>query len=187
MSQPTVAVAPGLEAARHATVEIWNQAASRPEDRHRGQGLLLPDLDGHGPVVLTCHHVIAPVTREGLTVRVPDEQGTLGETMPATYDAQHSQPAQDAVVLRLPQGSVAARPRPRLHRLNPDRYTGSLRAIGLTYLQPATFGADVEAATPVEVPVRIPGAWPDPRIPMFSGRSFGWRGPRMPSLASVVG
>jgi hypothetical protein len=55
----------GLDAARRSKVRIC-----RRDGEHRGQGLLL-NLDSHGTIVLTCHHVIAPLEEEDLFIQIP--------------------------------------------------------------------------------------------------------------------
>jgi TPR repeat protein len=151
----------GLAAARDATVRICSGAGS-----HRGQGLLI-DLGAEGAVVLTCHHVIAPLAEDDLYVAVPQPDGRLEEPVKAAYDRLRSHPDSDAVVLRL--GGVEPRRRPRLHDLDPGAYSGDLRATGITHLEPARFSARLSTSTPLEIPVSDQGAWPDPptayRIP----------------------
>ena len=143
-----------LDVARRATVYMCDQTG-----RHRGQGLLL-DLDDEGTVVLTCHHVIAPIEPDDLRVRVLQDNGQLTDPIAVHYDAERSRPAMDAVVLRV--DGLQSTERPLLHALNPQRYLGSLEATGLTYLQPRNFTARVTASTPLEIPVPISGHWPDP-------------------------
>ena len=144
----------GLEAARDATVRICSAAGS-----HRGQGLLI-DLGAEGSVVLTCHHVIAPLAEDDLYVAVPEPDGRLKEPVRALYDRLRSHPDSDAVVLRL--HGVETRAPPLLHELDPGAYSGDLRAIGITHLEPARFSARLSTSTPLEIPVSTRGTWPDP-------------------------
>src|SRR5450755_3272211 len=151
---------PGIDAARRATVQVYDCGAQSGKE-HRGQGLLL-DLEDQQTVVLTCHHVIAPVAKENLCVRIREANDQLSDPIPVQYDEQRSQPGKDAVVLHLDRAHVSARSRPLLHALNPKTYAGSLPATGLTYMQPESFDAHVGASTRLEIPVDVPGNWPDP-------------------------
>src|SRR5262249_24049611 len=123
----------GIAAARRATVRVCNRAGN-----HRGQGLLL-GLEEEGTVVLTCHHVIAPLERDDLYVPIALADGQLGSLLPAKYDERRSRPHMDAVVPRV--DGVQDRDTPLLHALNPGSYVGSLPVIGLTYLEPDNFTA----------------------------------------------
>lgn len=144
-------MAEGLQAARWATVRLWdNDAGLKNRDPHRGQGLLL-NLDKEGTVVLTCHHVVAPVRAEALTIRILQDNGELGEPLRVIYDEQRSRPERDVAILRVDTAGLPVRPRPLLHTLNPEVYTGHLLATGLTYLQPNNFRAHVAPASPLEV------------------------------------
>ena len=146
----------GIQTARGATVRVCNRAGT-----HRGQGLLL-DLGDEGVVVLTCHHVVAPLGKDELCVALRQGDGQFGESIPAQYDAERSRPGMDAVVLHVTRERVPVRPRPLLHALDPKTYDGSLLALGLTCLQPDNFSAQVHASTRLEVAVQTPGLWPDP-------------------------
>jgi tetratricopeptide (TPR) repeat protein len=148
----------GLEPARRATVRVCDRAGT-----HVGQGLLL-HLSNEGAVVLTCHHVIAHLPPEELCVAIPQADGTLGSPVPATYDAARSRPARDAVVLRL--DGVSPSEMPLLHALNASAYDGSLpeKAICLSHFKTDSFDGWVSAATRVEVPVQVPGPWPNAPI-----------------------
>ena len=150
----------GIDAARRATVQVYDRGAQTGKE-HRGQGLLL-DLGGQRIVVLTCHHVIAPVTKENLYIRIRQSNDQLSDPIPAQYDEQRSQPERDAVVLHVDRALVSTRPRPLLHALNPKTYAGSLAATGLTYMEPESFNAHVVATTRLEISVETPGDWPDP-------------------------
>jgi hypothetical protein len=138
-------MARGIAAARRATVELCDQ-----DGTYRGQGLALA-LDDVGVTVLTCHHVIAPVAPERLRVRfsLPDE--SLGEPLPAKYDAAHWHPAMDIVALRM--DGVQLLERPLLYTLDPDAYNGSLPATGLSYLMPNNFRGKLRRKTPLRVPL----------------------------------
>ncbi len=125
----------GIQTVRLATVRICNQAGT-----HYGQGLML--VVGGEHVVLTCHHVVAPLEPDDLYI-----QTRYGDSVKVYYDHDRSQPDQDAVVLRVLEDTILGAPRPALHALNPETYTGSLRAIALTYLTPDNFRAQVEAPT----------------------------------------
>lgn len=145
----------GLAAARRATVRICTRSGE-----HKGQGLLL-DLPGEeSGVVLTCHHVIAPVDPDELRVAILQSSGELGVPVPARYDAARSRPGRDAVVLRVTSAPLPARP--ALDVLDPATYDGGLprRATGLTYLQPDNFDARVAASTALVLPAKQAGRWP---------------------------
>jgi len=144
----------GIDIARQATVSICNRAGV-----HRGQGLLL-DLEEEGLVVLTCHHVIAPLQPDDLCIVLEQGNGQPKISTPAQYDDQRSHPDMDAVVLHV--NGIQAPPRPLLLTMNPDIYAGRLPAIGITYLTPNTFDALVTACTPLDIKVREPGKWPHP-------------------------
>jgi len=135
-----------LAAARRATVQVCDGAGT-----HRGQGLLL-DLGSEGLVVLTCHHVIAPIAPDDLHVRVPDDRGHLADPVQAAYDVLHSRPEMDAVVLTIgvhqKQGEGT---NPLLHALDPQTYDGALKVTGLTRLQPNTFRAELGPSTPLDL------------------------------------
>ena len=141
---------------RRATVRICNALGE-----HRGQGLLL-QIGEDESVVLTCHHVIAPIRPDDLHVAQPGPDGTLGEPRPAHYDSTYSCPRRDAVVLRGEFGGAGVRP--RLYALDPDGYAGMLpkRAIGFTHMPTQTLDARVGTTTRLDLPVETPGAWPDP-------------------------
>lgn len=141
--------------ARRATVSVWDRSKGR--DGHRGQGLLI-SVDGEGFVVLTCHHVIAPLRAENLCVRIIGTDGELEEPLPARCDAERSRPERDTAVLRLDE--VATEERPLLHRLGLDSYDGALRATVLTHLRPDNFDAVVRASTRLEVDAAPSEAWP---------------------------
>lgn len=151
---------PGIDAARRATVQVYDQGAQAGKE-HRGQGLLLA-LDDQRTIILTCHHVIAPVARENLCIRIRRADDQLSDPIPVQYNEQRSQPRRDAVVLHVDRAHVSERPRPLLHALNPKTYAGALPATGLTYLEPESFDAHVGATTKLEIHVDIPGNWPDP-------------------------
>jgi len=142
----------GIDVARQATVSICNRAGA-----HRGQGLLL-DLEDEGLIVLTCHHVIAPLEPDDLYINIGQGEGQPKISVPAQYDGQRSHPDMDAVVLRVT--GINAQPRPLLLTMNPDTYAGRLPATGITYLTPTTFNAWVTACTPLDIKVREPGKWP---------------------------
>ena len=146
---------PGIDAARRSTVRVCDRAGT-----HLGQGLLL-DLDGEEQVVLTCHHVIAPLGQDDLCVAIRQDNGQPGEAIPARYDEEQSCPQKDAVVLRVNRARLPQRPRPLLHALNSRTYAGSLRATCLTYLEPDNFTARVEAPTRLAVTVQAPSHWPN--------------------------
>lgn len=143
----------GIQAARHATVRVWDHSK---EEGHRGQGLLL-SLRDEGTVVLTCHHVIAPVKEADLRVMVPGSDGHLGNPITVHYDEERSHPNMDAVVLRVKEMQLDERP--LLHKLNPDSYNGSLDATVLTHLQPNNFNAEVRPSTRLDVEAER-GSWP---------------------------
>lgn len=145
-----------LSAARRATVQVCDR-----EGRHHGHGLLL-EIECEGVVVLTCHHIIAPLPPDAVYVRLPGEDGRLGAPHPSTYDQEHSRPAADAVVLRLEGVHLLARP--LLHELDPSEYSGNLNAIGLTHLAPTNFDATISASTSIEIDVPTP----DDRLPIGS-------------------
>jgi len=113
-------------------------------------------------VVLTCHHVVAPLGPGDVFVQVPGDDGTLGPRIPASYDAARSRPGRDAVVLRLDADDVPDRPNPLLHVPDPATFTGPLDALGLTHMEPQVFVAQVVASTRLEVVPPVPGGWPDP-------------------------
>lgn len=165
----------GKPAARDATVYLCDR-----DGNHRGQGLLL-DLGEQEAVILTCHHVIAPVRAEDMRVKVRQADGRLGDPVPVRYDGERSRPTMDAVVLRINKDRVAdERPlerRPLLHELDLDEYNGSLQATVLTYMRPDTFGAKVGAGTYLDVSAVTPvGGWPDPPE-RYGVRAFLLRNP----------
>jgi tetratricopeptide (TPR) repeat protein len=145
-----------FDAARYATVRICDRLG-----KHKGQGLLL-DIEQEGRLVLTCHHVVAPLSAADLCVAVRQEDGIYSPPQAASYDSERSKPSMDAVVLRV--GGLSPRQQPLLHALNPAAYSGTLpgRATTITCSQPDTFDARVGAATTLQIPVVEPGKWPDP-------------------------
>jgi hypothetical protein len=145
-----------LDVARRSTVRVCDASGT-----HFGQGLLL-HLDGVGAVVLTCHHVIARLSKETLHIAIPQPSGRLGQPVPATYDPALSHPTMDAVVLRV--GMAGPPERPLLHALNADAYGGSLpgRAIGLGHWKSDSFDARIGSTTHLDVTVETPGPWPAP-------------------------
>jgi tetratricopeptide (TPR) repeat protein len=149
----------GLPSARGATVQVVQVRKGR--EKSRGQGLLL-DLGNDGTVVLTCHHVIAPVAPGELFVRVPQDDGQLGSRIRTTYDADRSRPEIDAVVLRVDQGLAPGRNNPLLHALSLDTYNSRLKATCLTHLQPDNFDLRVGPSTHLNLSAQVPGAWPNP-------------------------
>ena len=172
----------GIEAARRATVQIVdNHLTKEKKNDHRGQGLLLELGNEEDAVVLTCHHVIAPVKAEDLRVKMRQADGRLGELIRVRYDEERSRPTMDAVVLRIDKDQLADKrlleQRPLLHKLDLDKYNGSLKATVLTYLQPDTFGAEVGAGTSLDVPaVTSMGGWPN-SPERYGVRSFLLREP----------
>src|SRR5204863_6884795 len=94
-----------------------------------------------GTVVLTCHHVVAPVKPDNLCVRIPQADGQFGEPLPVRYDEERPRPEKDAVVLRV-QG-VRMEERPLLHKLDLDKYNGRLNVTVLTHLRPNNSNAEV--------------------------------------------
>lgn len=142
-----------VSAARRATVQVSNR-----EGDHHGQGLLL-DVEGEGPVVLTCHHIVARLPSGAIYVRLPREDGSLSAPTLARYDEERSRPGTDAAVLRLEGIDVPERP--LLHRLDPAEYSGSLGVTGLTHLSPTSFSATISASTRLEINVPTP----DSRLP----------------------
>ena len=146
-----------FDAARYATVRICDRLAT-----HKGQGLLL-DIEQEDMVVLTCHHVVAPLTAADLFIAVRQEDGTFSPPRAASYDSERSKPSSDAVVLRVSRPAAPPQ-QPLLHALNPAAYSGALpgRATAITCLQPDTFDARLGAATTLQIPVLEPGQWPDP-------------------------
>ena len=74
----------GLDAARRSTVDVC-----RRNGEHRGQGLLV-SLTSHEVVVLTCHHVIAPLEEDDVFIQIPLEDGSLGDLLQANFDAARS-------------------------------------------------------------------------------------------------
>ncbi len=144
-----------LEVARRATVRVCDRAGT-----HFGQGLLL-DLDGEGPVVLTCHHVAAQLSPAELCVALPQADGTLGAPVPAAYDAVRSHPAHDAVVVRVEGARLPEIP--LLHEVNADAYRGTLpeKVVCLGHFKSDSFDGWLSSPTRLEVPVTLAGAWPD--------------------------
>lgn len=137
-------------AARRATAQICDR-----DGTDHGQGLLL-EIPDEGTVVLTCHHIIAPLPPGEVYVKLPGEDGSLGAPHPATYDQERSRPVSDAVVLRLE--GVTPPERPLLQRLDPSEYSGNLEVIGLTHLTPTSFNATLSVSTTVEIDVPTPDA-----------------------------
>ena len=129
----------GLKAARKATVQICDSQA-----KPLGQGLLLT-LEGEGVVVLTCHHVIAETELADVRVRRAGEDGALEDPVAARLDDKASAPDRDSVVLRVDEPWEVRNP--LLHAIDPDHYSGSRRAIGLTWLSTDNFGAELQSAT----------------------------------------
>ena len=146
----------GIGSAARATVRVCGQQST-----HCGQGLLLK-VDGQAPVVLTCHHVIAPISADDLTVMVPDADGGLSRPIPTRYDGERSRPGRDTVVLRL--HDVEPPPLPLLHAVDHETYAGNLRVIGITHLAPARLDAALSASTPLDIEVPAQGKWPDPPV-----------------------
>jgi hypothetical protein len=148
---------PGIGVARRATVLICGQRRE-----HRGQGLLLTLADE--TVVLTCHHVIAPIIESGILVQIPGDDGRLGEPRKATLDLKRSKPTKDAVVLLLEDYDATSSP--LLHALNPATYAALTPAIGLTHLQPNNFSAKIGPSTHlvIKAPV-IPSGFLEYQIP----------------------
>lgn len=144
----------GLDTARHSTVRVC-----RRNGEHRGQGLLL-SLSNDGAVVLTCHHVIAPLEEDDVFVQIPQEDGRLGSPIQAKFDPERSRGAKDAVVLRIQATKNTSNP--KLHSLNPATYAGFLQAVVLTHLQPNNFDAQIGVSTPLVVPAPDPGSWGQP-------------------------
>jgi TPR repeat protein len=144
------------EAARQATVRICDG-----NGRHIGQGLMLT-LDDEGTVVLTCHHVVALLTKQSLHIAMPQTSGELGPPVPARYDRQRSRAAMDAVVLRV--DAPGPPERPLLHALNPQKYAGTLPdpADCLGHGQTESFNARIASATKLDLAVDTQGPWPDP-------------------------
>lgn len=152
----TAPAARGLAAARRATARVCTR-----DGQHRGQGLLL-DLPGEtSAVVLTCHHLIAPLAPDEVCVALRQEDGRPGVPLSARYDAARSRPGRDAAVLRV--AALRRSERPVLHAPDPAAEDGGLpgRAIGLTYLQPDNFDARVAAVTGLVIPATASGRWPD--------------------------
>ena len=156
-----MAGARGLPAARQATVKLSDRAGtSQLAGAPRGQGLVV-DLGASGTVVLTCHHVIARVAPEDLRVQVPGEQGELGRPVNVAYDAEHSRPELDAVVLRVDSDvDQPTRANPLLHSLDPATYNGDLKVRVLTYRQPDIFSADLGPASGLKIDPAPTSAWP---------------------------
>jgi hypothetical protein len=144
----------GLDTARRSTVRVC-----RGNGEHRGQGLLL-SLSNYGAVVLTCHHIIAPLEEDDVFVQIPQADGTLGRPLPAKFDPKRSRGAKDAVVLRIQANNDT--PNPRLHSLNPYTYSGFLQAVVFTHLQPNNFNAQISLSTPLVVAAPVPGRWGQP-------------------------
>lgn len=136
---------------------IWDRSGCA--DGHHGQGLLL-NIDSEGAYVLTCHHVIASIKAENLSVRLTCENGTLDDPLPARYDETRSNPEKDAAVLRLE--GVHVEERPVLHRVGLDTYDGALRATVLTHLTPDNFDAEVRMSTRISMPSAPSEDWPVP-------------------------
>jgi tetratricopeptide (TPR) repeat protein len=145
-----------FEAARRATVRICG-----PGGDHYGQGLLL-NLGEGGIVVLTCHHVVANLSAGDLCIATREADGQYSKPHPVTFDAAHSKPAMDAVVLDAP--GVQAGARPLLHTPNAAAYSGTLprRATAISCWKTDTFDARIGAPTSLRIPVDRPGGWPDP-------------------------
>ena len=146
--------------ARCTTVYVCDRSQEEGED-HCGQGFLLENLDGEGAMVLTCHHVIAPVKKDNLRVRIWQADGQLGEPLRVRYDEDRSRPERDAVVLRIID-EVIVDERPLLHKLDLDQYKGSLDATGITHIEPGMFAAKVKARALIRRRrVESTGDWPD--------------------------
>jgi len=145
-----------FDVARGATVRICDASG-----RHYGQGLVL-EVDEDGTAVLTCHHVIAHLRPDNVSMMMREASGRFGPPLPLRYDSKRSRPAADAVVLRA-QG-VPSRERPTLCSLNPITYSGGLdrRATGVTCWKTDTFDARIGASTSIDVQADVPGPWPDP-------------------------
>lgn len=137
----------GIAAARQATVQICDS-----EGQHRGQGLLVVVADEEA-FVLTCHHVIAPLSREGIYIKVPQQDGHLGDAVRAHYDEERSRARMDAAVLRVkPEYEFIG---PVLRELD-SAYEGALNCTVLTHLQPNSFDATVSVSAPVEIAPPVP-------------------------------
>jgi hypothetical protein len=143
-----------VEAAAAATVHIVDAAGA-----HQGQGLLV--RVGNNAYVLTCHHVVAPLSPDGIRVAVPSEDLTLTDPVPATYDEQRSTPHLDAAVLRITV-DVPAAPLPLLHHLDPRRYDGTpFPVTAISYKEPGRFDAKLAAPARLHIPVAVAGPWRD--------------------------
>lgn len=150
----------GIGAAREATVQICDG-----EGQHRGQGLLLV-VEDEGTFVLTCHHVVAPLSPEGIYVKVPLRDGQLSDPVQARYDEDRSRPELDAVVLCLE--AEYENKGPLLHELD-LAYDGRLNCTVLTHVQPGSFDATVSIRAAIDIPSPVPngafGAVPRYKIP----------------------
>lgn len=123
---------------------------------------MLLDLGPEGFVVLTCHHVIAPVAPDDLCVRIPDDRGQLSEPVRAAYEVHHSCPEKDAVVLTIDIHREPGKDaNPLLHALNPQTYDGVLKVTGLTHLQPSSFRADLGLSTSLDLLAGSGSRWPN--------------------------
>jgi HEAT repeat protein len=137
----------GISAAREATVQICDS-----DGEHRGQGLLLA-VANEGTFVLTCHHVVAPLAREGIFVRVPGRDGRLGDPIQAQYDEERSRAEVDAVVLCLKAGYENGGP---LLRELDAGYQGNLSCTVLTHREPNSFDATVSVSTQIDISSPVP-------------------------------
>jgi predicted ATPase len=112
-------------AARDVAAEITDASGA-----HLGVGLAL-DVPGRGPVVITCHHVVAPMPPDAVRVRYHD-----GSVRAAVLDEAATRIERDAAVLTVtdPPHTV----NPRLHAPAPERFAGPLD--GLAYSPGASTG-----------------------------------------------
>lgn len=130
-----------------------------------GQGLIIgasqEDAEP-GSYILTCHHVIAPIVPASLRVRLPGPDGGLGELLPVKVVPEASDFEADVAVIAV--RSAFPPPWPTLYGLDARLFVGPLDATGISYLSPARFDGVLRSASPLTVPVRVPGGWdPTPK------------------------
>jgi predicted ATPase len=118
----------GLAAARDAAAKL-----TTADGKLVGHGLLL-NLPSRGPVVLTCHHVLA---KSGLD-RVLVAPGAAGSApVEGVFNEEQSRPERDVAVLDIPTDTPTG-PNPLLHVPDWRHYSLRLEGIGLS------LGSDTE-------------------------------------------
>lgn len=147
-----------IGAARRATVRVCDV-----QNIAKGQGLRF-DLPEVGTYILTCHHVLVTLPRDGIYVSLPDSTGALANPptlIRATYEDGLSDAAGDTAVLRIEAPAVVEQV--LMHEVHPEAYNGRLPVTCISHLKPDTFDATLTSAAhhlDYSVPTRALG-WKD--------------------------